>query len=100
MWPKRSYILNPLKEVASGSKGGKLIWNDTLEDYFKELKRMVSAETLLSYTYWDIIFPVHTHASDKQLVAVISQNNKPMVFFSRNISKPQCNYTSTKKEMM
>ena len=32
---------------------------------FKELKCMVSAETLLSYPYWTIPFTVHTYASEK-----------------------------------
>ena len=42
---------------------------------------MVSAENLLSYPDWTIIFTVHTDAFDKQLVAVISHNNKPVAFF-------------------
>ena len=37
---------------------------------------MVSAETLLNYPDWKIPFTVHTDAPDKQLGAVISQNNK------------------------
>ena len=43
--------LDPLKEAASGPKGRQTLWNDALESYFKELKCMVSVETLLSYTY-------------------------------------------------
>ena len=41
---------------------------------------MVSAETILNYPGWKIIFTVHTYASDKQLGAVISQKNKPIEF--------------------
>ena len=36
---------------------------------------MVSAETLLGYPYWRIPLTVHTYAYDKQLGAVIIQNN-------------------------
>ena len=61
---------------------------------------MVSAETLLSYPYWKISFTDHTNASDKQLGAVISRNNKPIELFSRTLSKPQCNYTTNKKELL
>ena len=56
---------------------------------------MVSVETLLSYPDWMISFIVHTDVSDKRLCAVISQNNKPIAFFSRRLSKPQRKYTMT-----
>ena len=61
---------------------------------------MVSDETLLSYPYWKLPFTVQTYASDKQLGAVISQNNKPIAIFSKKLSKPQHNYTTTKKEIL
>ena len=61
---------------------------------------MVSAETLLSYRDWTIPCKVHTDASDKQLGSVISQNNKPIEFFSRRLRKPQRNYTMTEKELL
>ena len=64
------------------------------------MKRMVSAETLLSYPDWKLPFTAHTDASDKQLGAVISQNNKHIDFFSRKLSKPQRNYTTTEKELL
>ena len=49
---------------------------------------MVSAETLLRYPYWKIPFTVNTDASDKKLGSVISQNNKPIAFFSIILTKP------------
>ena len=47
-----------------------------------------------------MLFEVHTDASDKQLSAIISQNNKPIAFFSRRLSKSQQNYTTTEKELL
>ena len=61
---------------------------------------MVSAEALLSYTDWKLPFTVHTDASDKYIGAIISQNNKHISFFSRILSKPNCNYTTTEKEIL
>ena len=61
---------------------------------------MVSAETLISYPDWKLPFIVNTDASDNQLGAVISQNNKPISFFSRILIKPQHNYTKTDKELL
>ena len=86
MWPRQSPLLAPLEELASGPKGRKIFCNDALESSFKELKCMVSMETLLSDIYCKLPFPVHTGASDKQLGAIISQNNKPIAFFSRKLS--------------
>ena len=57
---------------------------------------MLYAETLLIYPYWKIPFMVHTNVSGKQFIGVISQNNKPIKFFSMIISKPKRNYTRTK----
>ena len=61
---------------------------------------MVSAETLLIYTDWKLPFTVHTDASDKQFGAFISQNNNPIAFFSRRLSKPQRNCTTNEKEIL
>ena len=61
---------------------------------------MVSAENLLSYPDWKLSFTVHTDAYDKHLGDVISQNNKPIAFFSRESSKTQRNYTTTNKELL
>ena len=52
------------------------MWNGALEISSKELRRMVSDETLLNYPDWKIPFTVHTDVYDKQLGAVISQSNK------------------------
>ena len=61
---------------------------------------MVSAETLISYPDWKLPFIVNTDASDNQLGAVISQNNKPISFFSRILIKPQHNYTMNEKKIL
>ena len=87
----RSHVLAPLTEADSGPKVRKILWNDALEISFKELKRMISAKTLLSYPYWKISFTVHNDASRKQLGAVISHNNKPITLFSIILINPQIN---------
>ena len=81
MCPRRSHILAPLTEAASGPKGRKILWNDALGDYINILKRMIYAYNLLIYPYWTIPFMVKTNASNKQLGTGISQNNKPIEFF-------------------
>ena len=61
---------------------------------------MVSAETLLSYPYWKINFTLHTYAYDKQLAAIIIQNNKHIALFLIRIINPKLNYTATDKELI
>ena len=80
MWPRRSHILDPLTEADSGPKGRKILWNEDLERYFKELNCVVSAETDLSYPDWKPLFTVQTDDYDKQLGAVIIHNNKTIAF--------------------
>ena len=94
MWIRQSHILAPMSKAASSPKDRKLLWN---ESSFKEIKYMVSAETLLSYPYWKLQFTVRTDASAKQLGYVISQNNKSIELFSIILSQPRRNYTTTKK---
>ena len=43
---------------------------------------------------------IHTDAYDKQLGAVIIQNNKPIELLSRRLSKPQSKYTMTNKDLI
>ena len=65
MWPRRSHALDTMIEAASGPKDRKILWNDALESSFKQLKCVVSAETLMSYPDWKLPFIVHTDAYDK-----------------------------------
>ena len=100
IWPRQSHKLDPLEELDSGPKGRKVLWNDLIEYSFIEIKHMVSADIFFSYPDWEICFTVHTDASDKNLSAYISQNNKPISFFSRRLSKPENTYTMSKKEIL
>ena len=70
-----------------------------METAFHEVKRMVCKETLLTYPDWSKPFDIHTDASDFQLGAVISQDGKPIAFFSRKLNSAQKNYTVTEKRI-
>ena len=83
LWPKRSHILQPFTAASSGRKGIKIKWTSELESAFNAVKQMVCRETLLTYPDWSKPFDIHTDASDYQLGSVISQEGKPIAFFSR-----------------
>ena len=80
MCHRQSHVFAPLTEAASIPKGRNILWNDALEHSFKELKRVFSADTLISYPDWKLSFVVHTDSSDKQLGAVIIQNKNLLVY--------------------
>ena len=100
LWPKRSHILQPFTAISSGKKGTRIQWTPELEDAFNKVKQMICKETLLTYPDWSKPFDIHTDASDYQLGAVISQENKPIAFFSRKLNSAQRNYTTTEKELL
>jgi hypothetical protein len=46
------------------------------------------------------VFEVYTDASSTQLGSVITQSNRPLVFFSRKLSETQQKYSVTKIELL
>ena len=84
MWPRWLHILDPLKERVRGPKDIEMIWNNNTEVASRELKRMVSADNLLNYIDWKIIFTVQKYAYDKQLGAIISQIINIFLYFKEN----------------
>ena len=66
-------------------KGTKIVWNEDLEQVFNNIQKIICDETILNYPDGEIPFTVYTDASDKQLGAVISQNDKNNALFSQKI---------------
>ena len=83
MWPSQPHILDTMTEVDAGPKGRKIIWNNALGESFKDIKCMVYDEKLLNYTDLTITLTVQNDAYDKQLGAIISQDNKPIGFYQQ-----------------
>ncbi len=55
---------------------------------------------VLAYPDFTKPFDIYTDASTKQLGSVITQNNRPIAFFSRKLSGAQSKYTVTKLELL
>ena len=102
LWPRRSELSAPLSSLTHGSKKGSVVqeWNDDCENAFIALKKLIAKETLLAYPNFNKKFTIHTDASDFQLGAVISQDGKPLAFYSRKLTSAQRNYTTTEKELL
>ena len=99
MWKHRSGILAPL--AALTSVNAKWQWRQDVEQKaFDEIKKLVARETLLTFPDFNKPFEVHTDASHLALGAVISQENKPIAFYSRKLLPAQTRYTTTERELL
>ncbi len=54
----------------------------------------------MAYLDYSKVFEIYTDFSSKQLGAVITQDNRPIVFFSRKLSDAQRKYSVTKNELL
>ncbi len=54
----------------------------------------------MAYPDYSKVFEIYTDASTKQLGAVITQDNRPIAFFSWKLSDTQCKYSITKIELL
>ena len=72
--PRRPHMLAPLTRLTSIKR--KFKWTQVKQDAFKEIKRIMARDTLLTYPDFNETFKIHTDASASQLGAVISQKVK------------------------
>ena len=64
------------------------------------MTKLISKEILLVYTNFSKPFVIHTDVSKVQLGAVISQDNKPIAFYSGILYHAQVNHTTTGREVL
>ena len=98
MWQGRSDLLAPLSALTS--KKAKWLWTDVHQASFDSMKKAIARETILAYPDFNKPFDIHTDASKVQLGAVISQENRPIAFYSRKLSDTQTRYTTTERELL
>jgi hypothetical protein len=78
MWVRRSELLSPLTSVPS--KNVKFNWTDEHQKAFENIKKIICREVMLTFPDFYKPFHFNTDASDKQLGAVITQDEKPIAF--------------------
>ena len=54
----------------------------------------------MAYPDFSKPFEIYTDASARQLGAVITQNNRPIAFYSKKLNTAQQNYTVTDLELL
>jgi hypothetical protein len=98
MWPLRSHLLAPLSSIISAKVKWK--WTTEHQEAFDKMKALIAKETLLTFPDFSQEFEIHTDASKLQLGACISQNGKPVGFYSRKLQPAQTRYTTTERELL
>jgi hypothetical protein len=77
-----------------------LAWDPIHQQVFDNVKVAIAKETVLAYPDFLKPFEIYTNASATQLGAVIAQDNRPIAFFSRKLSKTQQKYSVTEIELL
>jgi len=111
MWAKRSEMLAPLSDLVGECRETKPTrknkvkkqpwhWNSVHQIAFDNVKTTIAKEVVLAYPDFTKSFDIYTDASTKQLGSVITQDNRPIAFFSRKLSDAQSKYTITELELI
>ena len=98
MWRRRSHVLAPLAALTSKKVPWK--WGDEQKKAFVEAKRIISKNAMLAFPDFNKKFVIYTDASKYQLGGVITQDNKPLAFYSRKLKEAQTRYTTTERELL
>jgi hypothetical protein len=82
MWVRRSSLLAPLRCMTS--KNVKFVWTDVHQKAFEDVKKVICREVMLTFPYFSKPFHIYTDASDTQLGADITQDEKILHFIVEN----------------
>jgi hypothetical protein len=82
------------------SKIDKFIWTDDHQKAFDNIKKIICRESMLNFPDFCKPFHIYTDASDKQLGAVITQDEKPIEVYNRKLNSPQQRYTTGEQELL
>ena len=90
-------MLAPLTDLTKmpkcTKKNDKIPWNEKYDKAFQKIKEVIAGEKNLACPDFNKTFDVHVDASDLQLGGVVSQDGKPIAFYSRKLSETQKGYT-------
>jgi len=98
MWRRRSHILAPLTTLCSATQPW--VWGDEQRNAFAAVKKMISKEAILAFPNFNKEFVIYTDASKSQLGGVITQDKRPLAFYSRKLKDAQTRYTVTERELL
>ncbi|PKI38558.1 hypothetical protein CRG98_040991 [Punica granatum] len=89
--PHFSSIMAPLTDCM---KGGKFEWTNGAEMAFQKFKKRLTTATILVLLNFQQPFELHSDASKVGIGAVLSQNNRPIAFFSEKLTRAKVRYNT------
>ncbi len=75
-------------------------WDEVHQRAFDHVKATIAKDVVLAYLDYSKVVEINTDASSKQLGAVITQDNRSIVFFSQKLSNTQHKYSVTEIELL
>jgi hypothetical protein len=111
MWQKRSEMLAPLTDLVGECRETKTTkknntkkkpwwWESIHQQAFDNVKATIAKAVVLAYSDFTKAFEIYTDASTMQLGSVITQGNRPIAFFSRELSVMQTKYSVTEIKLL
>jgi hypothetical protein len=111
MWARCSEMLAPLTDLVGECGETKTTrmnktrkkhwwWDPIHQQAFDNIKAAIAKETVLAYLDFSKPFEIYMDASSAQAGAVITQDNRPIAFFSRKLSKAQQKHSVTEIELL
>ncbi len=83
-----------------GSKKAPWHWDEVHQKAFDHVKATSAREVVLAYPDYSNVFENYTDASSKLVGTLITQENRPIAFFSRKLSTTQRKYSVTNIEIL
>ncbi len=111
LWARQSNMLAPFTSLvgecgqtkttkAKGTKKVPWHWDEVHQRAFNHAKATIAKDVVLAYPDYSKVFEIYTDDSSIQLGAVITQDNRPIAFFSQKLSDTQRKYSVTKIELL
>ena len=82
MWSNKSY-------KSKRNQKGSMALGRNHQQAFNQVKATICQDVVLAYPDFSKPFKIYTDASANQLGAVITQDNRPLAFFSRKLTDTQ-----------
>ena len=86
LWKKRAHHLAPIMDLTQNKKKGPVIRTEEANKAFEDIKKIVAEDAMLHYPDFNKPFELHTDSSDYQMGAIISQNGRPVAYWSKKLS--------------
>ncbi len=93
MWGNENHKKNKTKKLPWR-------WDPIHQQAFDNIKSTITKDVVPAYPDFTKPFKMYTDASTMQLGAMITQDNRPIAFFSRKLSETQTKYNVTKIKLL